>query len=404
MSKQETGTGAEDYSTQRLSQRYRFSDPNMDLFFLGALGWAPAGGLSAGEAFQVSTRIEDGNAASWTGAFEAQGETLAVQADIWLARGQLRAAGETRLRAFTCFRLAWQFVSPGDRFLSLFRRSQELFDQAMTELALPAERFAVPYGGSALPGHFFRADASAAPTILIIGGADTCHEDRFLSQGRYYIDRGYNVALVDLPGQGATPADGLFWEPETEKPMGAVIDFLIGHYDVKVSRLALLGMSLGGYFAARSAAEESRLAAVIATPVLSNPSELFTAAVHAHANSSEAAGKNMEVLMWKGGAQDLGSLARKWAGKSADPAKVRMPFLSVLGTQEGSVWQGQTRAWDAALASPGKQLLVLGPETGADAHCQGNNPLRLAQEVHAWLSNIFPTSRDGEFRSEIKAG
>ncbi len=272
MSKQEIATGGEDYSTQRLSQRYRFSDPNMDLFFLGALGWAPAGGISAGEAFQVATMIEDGNADSWASAFEGQGETLIAQADQWISRGETRAAGETRLRAFTCFRLAWQFISPGDRFLFLFRRSQQLFDLAMHELGLPSERFEVPYGGSVLPGHFFRASDPASPTMLVIGGADTCHEDRFLSQGRSYIDRGYHVALVDLPGQGATAADGLFWEPETEKPVGAVLDFLRANCGVDFSRLALLGMSLGGYFAARAAAEEPRLAAVIATPVLSKRS------------------------------------------------------------------------------------------------------------------------------------
>ena len=391
MSKQETAAAGEDYSTQRLSQRYRFSDPNMDLFFLGALGWAPAGGISAGEAFQVSTMIEDGSADSWASAFEAQGETLIAQADQWVGRGETLAAGETRLRAFTCFRLAWQFVAPGDRFLALFHRSQYLFDAAMEELGLPSERFAVPYGGSTLPGHFFRANDPSAPTILVIGGADTCHEDRFLSQGRYYIERGYNVALADLPGQGATPADGLFWEPETEKPVGAVLDFLMASYGVDISRLALLGMSLGGYFAARSAAEEPRLAAAIATPVLSNPSELFMAAVGSHSNPSQAARRNMEVLMWKGGTHDLPSLARKWEGKCADPAKVRMPFLSVLGTQEGGVWQKQTRSWGEGISSPSSQLLVLGPETGADAHCQGNNPLRLVQEVHAWLNTVFST-------------
>lgn len=88
------------------------------------------------------------------------------------------------------------------------------------------------------------------------------------------------------------------------------------------------------------------------------------------------------------------SLDQKWAGKEASPQKARMPFLSVLGTQEGGIWQKQTRAWDEALMSWGKKLLVLGPETGADAHCQGNNPLRLAQEVPAWLTKIFSTERD----------
>jgi pimeloyl-ACP methyl ester carboxylesterase len=389
MTKQNISRSGVDYSTQRLSQRYRFSDPNMDLFFLGALGWAPAGGISVGEAFEVSSRIEDGNAASWASAFEALGENLALQAERWRERGEIRSAGETDLRAFSCYRLAWQFVAPGARFLALFGTSQVLFERAMEELALPVERFAVPHGGACLPGHFFRATDADAPTILVIGGADTCHEDRFLSQGRYYLDRGYNVALVDLPGQGATAADGLFWEPETEKPVGAVIDVLMERFGVDTSRLALLGMSLGGYFAARAAAGEPRLGAVIATPVLSCPAELFAAAGKTHANASGAAEKNMEVLMWKAGAGDLPSLSHKWAGVRADPAGVGMPFLSVLGTQEGSVWQAQTRAWHAGISAKGKRLLVLGPDSGADAHCQGNNPLRLVQEVDAWLREVF---------------
>ncbi|TKI06722.1 alpha/beta hydrolase family protein [Martelella alba] len=389
MSTRNARPGGEDYSTQRLSQRYRFADPNMDLFFLGALGWAPAGGISAGEAFAIAAKIEDGDAASWTRAFEAQGEYLVNQAEHWRAQGEIVSAGETRLRAFTCYRLAWQFVSPGERFIALCKKGQGLFDQAMEELALSVERFAVPYGDTALPGHFFRAVEPDAPTLIVIGGADTCHEDRFLSQGRYYFARGYNVVLVDLPGQGATPVDGLSWEPETEKPIGAVIDLLIARFGVDTSRLALLGMSLGGYFAARAAAEEPRLSAVIATPVLSQPSTLFIAAGKTHFDVSKAAEKNRETLIWKAGVKDFQHLGQKWAGVSADPARVRMPFLSVLGAQEGEVWQQQTRAWHEAIGSPQKRLIVLGPETGADAHCQGNNPLRLAQEVHAWLGGVL---------------
>ena len=45
----------------------------MDLFFLAALGWGPAGGLSAGEAFYIANKIEDGNRDTWVPAFEGQG-------------------------------------------------------------------------------------------------------------------------------------------------------------------------------------------------------------------------------------------------------------------------------------------------------------------------------------------
>lgn len=335
MTKQDHSPRGGDYSTQRLSQRYRFNDPNMDLFFLGALGWGPAGRLSAGEAFYVASQIEDGNADSWTRAFEHQGEVLSAQADKWLERGNHRAAGEARLKAFACYRSSWQFVAPGKRFAALFHSSQSLFDQALAELALQATRFTVTYGKGELPGHFFRAKDPSAPTVMIIGGADTCHEDRFLSQGRYYLDRGYSVALADLPGQGLVQDQGLFWEPETERPIAAVIDALVGQFGVEPTKLALLGMSLGGYFACRAAAREPRLAAVIATPALSRPEELFASVAKQQAEAdaataSEAERKNFEVLMWKAGVPNISELAQQWAGVSADPRSVEVPLLAPM--------------------------------------------------------------------------
>ena len=382
-----------DYSTARLTQRYRFADPNMDLFFLGALGWGPTGGLSVGEAFHIASHIEDGNPDTWTQAFERQGEVLAAQAERWAGQGVMRAAGETRLKAFACYRSAWQFVLPGAYFSALFRKGQELFDQAMQELGLPTTRFEVAYSGGKLPGHFFPANDQAAPTILIIGGADTCHEDRFLSQGRYYLERGYAVALVDLPGQGLVAEQNLYWEAEIERPIGAVIDTLVARFGVNTQKLAMLGMSLGGYFACRAAAEEPRLAAIVATPALSRPEELFLAAAGATKKEthtpSDAAHRNMQVLLWKAGVDNLTALADKWQSATAAPAKVNVPFLTVVGGQEGVVWKQQSIEWHNAIPSANKRLTMLDAETGADAHCQGNNPLRLVQEVDAWLREVL---------------
>lgn len=378
-----------DYSTSRLMQRYRFDDPNMDLFFLGTLGWGPAGGLSVGEAFYVATQITDGDGDSWSRAFEHHGIVQDQQADAWEQRGWRRAAGEARLKAFASYRMAWQFVAPGARFVSLFRTQQELFDRAMVELGLPSERFSVAYGGGQLPGHFYRAKNPDAPTILVLGGADTCHEDRFLSQGRHYLERGYSVALVDLPGQGLVQEQGLHWEPETERPIAAVIDDLTGRFGVEPHKLALLGMSLGGYFACRAAAHEPRLAAVVATPALYRPDELLLAGAAERGAASDPARKNLQVVLWKAGVANAAELTRRWSGVAVDPRNVDVPFLSVLGAQEGAIWKKQTEQWHAAIPSVRKRLVVLDAHTGADAHCQGNNPLRLVQEVDGWLRDVL---------------
>ncbi|KAF4618397.1 hypothetical protein G7Y89_g14906 [Cudoniella acicularis] len=387
MANQENAPRSEDYSTQRLSQRYRFADPNMDLFFLGALGWGPAGGLCVGEAFHVATQIADGDVESWARAFERQGIAQNAQADVWQQRGWTRAAGETRLKAFASYRLAWQFVAPGERFVALYRTHQRIFDQAMTELVLPATSFT--------------ASDPSAPTVLVIGGADTCHEDRFLSQGRYFVDRGYSVALVDLPGQGLVQEQGLYWEVEAERPIAAVIDELIARFGVEPRKLALLGMSLGGYFACRAAAHEPRLAAVIATTPLPRPGELFARIAKQEAEAeadgattSDAARKNRQVILWKAGVADISELIRRWDGMGADPGQVELPFLSIVGGQEGSVWKEQAKEWHEAIRSGRKSFVTLNAETGADVHCQGNNPLRLVQEVDGWLREVFKILND----------
>jgi hypothetical protein len=53
----------------------------MDLFFVAALGWGPAGGLDIGQAFYVASTIKDGDADSWMTSFPRYAELQTAQAD-----------------------------------------------------------------------------------------------------------------------------------------------------------------------------------------------------------------------------------------------------------------------------------------------------------------------------------
>src|ERR1700748_1690718 len=101
---------------QRLGQTYRFNDPDMDLFFVAALGWGPTGGLAMGQAFHVASTIEDGDADTWVSSFSRYAEVQTAQADAWKARGWRRAAGEARLKAFASLPSALHFVTPAGCF------------------------------------------------------------------------------------------------------------------------------------------------------------------------------------------------------------------------------------------------------------------------------------------------
>ena len=141
---------------QRLARKYRFDDPNMDLFFLAALGWGKSGGLDVGEVLEIASHITDGDADSWIRAFEQQAKLLDAQADEWAAKGWTRAAGEMRLKAFAAYRSAWQFAAPDETFNRLYGLHRAAFATAVRELALPATFFEVPYAGKTLPGVFLQ--------------------------------------------------------------------------------------------------------------------------------------------------------------------------------------------------------------------------------------------------------
>ena len=379
---------------QRLARKYRFDDPNMDLFFLAALGWGKSGGLDVGEVFEIASHITDGDADTWIHAFEQQAKLLDTQADVWAARGWTRAAGEMRLKAFAAYRSAWQFAAPGATFNGLYELHRAAFAAAMRALGLPATFFEVPYAGKKLPGVFLRNARTNAPVVLVIGGADTCFEDLFLSVGRGFFERGYSVAMVDLPGQGATANDDLHWEVEAERPIGAAIDLLISRFAARPGRVALLGMSLGGYFVTRAAGYEPRLATVVASTPFPNPNHLFALSVRsataaAHQPVSTATQRSRLHSLWKAGATDAPGFIAKTAGMAADPKRVTLPFLSILGGGDSPVFAEQAMRWHAEILSSRKSFVLLDAASGADGHCQVNNRLRLVQEAGGWMDDVF---------------
>ncbi len=382
--------------TQRLGRRYYFNDSDMDLFFVGALSYGPAGGLEIGQAFYVASQIEDGNPDSWVEAFTNYGAALDAQADAWLERGWTQAAGEMRLKAAASYRSAWQFSEAGAPFLSIYVKERAAFARSMTELKLPVTSFDVPYGASYLPGMFVQNPNRQAPVILIIGGADTGFQDLFLSYGRKLYERGYSVAIADLPGQGDRAGSGLHWEVQSELSIGAITDVLVNRFGAVPGKMALMGVSLGGYFVTRAAGYETRFAAVIASTPFPNPGEMFARATEAGKVAafagdavSQAAQRGRKILAWKAGATTPEELVAKTSAMVADPTLVTQPFLSVVGGGESPIFLKQARDWHNAIRSERKDFVTLDAATGADGHCQVNNRLRLVQEVDGWLSEVL---------------
>jgi pimeloyl-ACP methyl ester carboxylesterase len=99
------------------------------------------------------------------------------------------------------------------------------------------------------------------PVAVLIPGLDSTKEEFFFLE-QAFLDRGLATVSVDGPGQGETGL-GLPIRPDYETALAPLLDLLEGRDDIDTERLGVVGVSLGGYYAPRVAAYESRVHAVV---------------------------------------------------------------------------------------------------------------------------------------------
>ena len=92
--------------------------------------------------------------------------------------------------------------------------------------------------------------------------------------------RGYDCLAFDGPGQGyALWKQNLHFRPDWEKVITPVVDYALTRPEVDPKRIALQGISQGGFWVPRALAFEKRIAAGIADPGVVDVSTSWTAAL-----------------------------------------------------------------------------------------------------------------------------
>ena len=172
-----------------------------------------------------------------------------------------RAATDGRDRqALGYLRLAEFFTPPrSPAKIERYRRFRALFDVAFLGDGLA--RHSVPYAGAVLPAYVLpAAGSSSRGTVLLHGGFDSLIEEFYAIWQRIAV-AGFEVIAFEGPGQGGARAlEGLTFDHRWEKPVKAVLD----HF--QIGSAALVGISMGGYWAIRAASQERRITKVVCWP------------------------------------------------------------------------------------------------------------------------------------------
>jgi pimeloyl-ACP methyl ester carboxylesterase len=392
-----------------------FRDESFAFEFVRNLGFTYYGGADLGEMMATAGRIEEGNFESWFTEWDRLAQRILSRADASLAGGHLESAREAYLRASTYFRTA-EFYLHGNaadpRILSTSRASQKAYAEA-ARLSDPTwEPIEIPYEGTTLPGYFYKVDNSGKPrpTLIFHGGYDSSIEELFFFGAAAAVRRGYNCLTFDGPGQGAPMREQkLTFRYDWEAVVIPAVDYALSRPEVDGANLVLMGMSLGGYFAARAVAFEHRFRAAI---FFGGVYDFYETIQHMLPKASLAAldagdTKACEAIIQAGMDENTGLrwllTQGVWSFGSSSMAEfieqtksytmkdvigqIRCPCL-VMEAEADMFFKGQPKEVYDALHAP-KHLVRFTGEDGAENHCQSGALAYKDEVVFNWLDETL---------------
>lgn len=387
-----------------------------------AFGASSYGGSEFGEVLATAERIVSGDFDSWYNAWTATAETVAAEAEKQLAAGHRISARDGFLRAATYYRASEFFLhgNPGDpRITSAYRKSVEAYKACAALVDPPVEVVEIPYEQTTLPGYFHRVDASdrKRPLLIMHSGFDGSAEELHAEGARAAVERGYNVLTFDGPGQfGPLHREGLTFRADWEKVITPVVDFALTLTGVDPAKLALMGISLGGYLAPRAAAFEKRIAAVIANDGIYDygvanlgpipPEQRAAAEVKIRAKEAPELDRMLDAFMKKSptaawaithGMYAMGAATpRAYVAASLDfhlrdgvAEAITCPTL-VCEAEGDMFFRGQPQELYDHLTCP-KTLMRFTESEGAGAHCQVGAARLAFARIYDWLDETLGT-------------
>jgi dipeptidyl aminopeptidase/acylaminoacyl peptidase len=240
-------------------------------------------------------------------------------------------------------------VEGHDRMTAAFKRAWHKVDP-------PFEAVEIPFGGTSLPGLFFRAHGNGsapAPVIVELNGIDHIKERiYFRSQWIPYVERGLNYLTFDGPGQGESLAKrGILLRPDSETAASAAIDFVAKRPDVDTKRIGVFGTSFGGYFAPRAAATDARIKA------MASRASVFDALEDAF-DFCPMIREQLRLLLGVATLEEARDRLRPFTLRDLAP-KIRCPVFITHGSRDDIVSVASARKFEAAIVARDKRVAIV---------------------------------------------
>jgi pimeloyl-ACP methyl ester carboxylesterase len=250
------------------------------------LGSTNAGGCEIAEFVEALSKIRLHDPESWHHAWNEQSQRAEEIAREAIHSGHVDAARKGFLRASNYARASGYMLSwsgKDERVLQTAERSISLFRAAIPYMDCRVMALEIPYeDGQMMPAYLYLpspsrrlggAGTTDTPIIVNCGGADATQEELYFAFASAAVNLGYAVLTFDGPGQGMMlKKHKTIMRPDFEAVSARVLDYLqhiaAGNPDLGLDTgcIAVMGVSMGAYYALRSSIDPRVKACVSIDP------------------------------------------------------------------------------------------------------------------------------------------
>ena len=361
--------------------------------FINMIGSIAYGGAEIGELHKIGRMLKDrapDDDEAWFHACVKVADGVRAYAEKWDKSGHRHAAAHAYLRACNYYQMGERFRTPKDRTgLEAFRKGVECFHRHAVLSDLEIEIVEVPYENGSLPGYFVHAQnvkGERGPCVVFFDGLDVTKEIQFVRGVPDLVKRGISCLVMDGPGTGeAIRFRNYTLRHDYEVAGSACINWLEKRADVDPTRIGIVAISLGGYYAPRCAAMEPRFAACIAWGAQWDYHDTWKKRIAAAFKTAlSVPGHHIEWIM---GAKSLDEALKKLEPFRLDGVmqKMRCPFLLVHGADDEQIPLADARKQFDACGSKDKTFRVFTAEEGGAQHCQRDYLTLVVAEMWNWF-------------------
>ena len=333
--------------------------------------------------------------AGWIAAWTALARRVEAFARRDEEAGHPWSAGRKYQRACAYFFTAERMTSHrSPEKLALYADMARCFGKGVTLRNEPIEFVAIPYEGTTLPALLYRApQRTPRPAMIHFDGFDVTKEWMHLCGiAREFAARGISTVMIDHPGVGAAlRLQGLPMNLDSERWARAAIDWLEQRPDIDASRVGVIAMSLGGYYAPRAAAFEPRLACCVAWGARWD-NEGSHGKMLRDPDAARSVTGWLDHALWYYGAADAGEAAAKIARMKLEGIieRITCPLLVAHGVHDRQVPVEQAeRTVRGARNSARAELRLFDVDEGGVEHCSGDQFSTAIDAMTDWVADVL---------------